>query len=118
MGERESEGLSERSCWWGVNNEWPLPFRSSFQRESQARSPLPFPSKWEAKLREDIVDVQGVLFLAKEMCYLVFLIAPAVSEGKALSCSIDLVTLGNSLIFGIINNIFICSVIVFRLLDS
>lgn len=54
-------------------------------------------------------------FPHQRMCYLVFLIAPSVSEGKALSCNIDLVTLGNSLIFRIINNIFICSVIVFRL---
>lgn len=48
------------------------------------------------------------------MCHLVFLITPSASERKALSCNIDLVTLGNSLIFGIINNIFICSAIVLR----
>lgn len=48
------------------------------------------------------------------MCYLVFLITPSASETRAPNCNIDLVTLGNSLIFGIINNIFICSVIMLR----
>lgn len=58
-----------------------------------------------------MVHGSGGFSLTAEMCYLVFLIAPSVREGKTLSCNIDLVTVGNSLIFGIINNIFICSVI-------
>lgn len=102
-------GLAERSCW-GVDgcNKRPPPFGSSCLRKSQGHSWWPFSSEWEVEIRGDIADVW-------RMCYLVFLIAPSVSEGKALSCNIDLVTLGNSLIFRIINNIFICSVIIFRL---
>lgn len=40
------------------------------------------------------VDACDILFLTEDMCRLVFLIAPSVSEGKALSRNIDLVTLG------------------------
>lgn len=38
-------------------------------------------------------------FPQQRMCYLVFLIAPSVSEGEAPSCNIDLVTFGQSLVF-------------------
>lgn len=43
------------------------------------------------------------------------LIAPPAREREAQSCNIDLVTLGNSLIFEIINSIFIFSAPVFKL---
>lgn len=40
------------------------------------------------------VEPCDALFLPGDMCRLVFLIEASVSEGKALSCNIDLVTLG------------------------
>lgn len=104
----ENEGSSEGPCWWGDSGA--APSRSSGLRESQT-FPMAFPFHVEEKLHEDVVHGSGGFSLTAEMCYLVFLIAPSVREGKTLSCNIDLVTVGNSLIFGIINNIFICSVI-------
>lgn len=67
--------------------------------ENPGTSWWPVPSKWGSDFMQTRETSEGG-FSPRGVCYLAFLIAPPVSQGKDPSCSIDHLLVGNRLMLG------------------